>query len=439
MDEEEPLNLFPDNAICENCLLDEDAIAYCRECKRLLCDECLTFHKKARDTSLHETVDSPRADELKKLYCCPTHTDKTLDFFCKTCNTAVCQHCQITGCKQHEVVVSSTVKEDMCNLLDKVKLKREEFAHHAEFIEARIAQNTDAFRRCEGEVAHTFSEMARKLEEQKIEVLKKLREETEKNEARVKKQKEFVENTIREMNRTVEYTEHLLKMKKDAKLMVNKVKTSGELEGRALHEWNTLNATYRCWQLEHKEQQDYAEKFSSLFPKPTTQDIILQGLDGAHVGVSNVFTITASIKDQFDTYDSTTTTNFLSVKILFTPRRGQPSTFIQRKISREKNVWTVSYILRQHGTVVVSISLCGVGVPDHTLDTDPSKNEIKGGDVVMRGPDWHWDNQDGGRGCRGRVVEIRRNGWVSVKWDNAGKHDYRWGSQGLYDLQVVPE
>ncbi len=40
---------------------------------------------------------------------------------------------------------------------------------------------------------------------------------------------------------------------------------------------------------------------------------------------------------------------------------------------------------------------------------------------VMRGPDWEWGDQDGGKGSYGTVVDESsvREGWVDVKWDNS--------------------
>lgn len=457
---EEGGNLFPEGAMCQNCVLDEDAVAYCVQCRRLLCDECLNFHRKMVDTRAHEVRDSPMADELRRLYCCPTHADKTVDFFCRTCNVAACMHCQFTRCKEHQVVVSTDVKQDMSVLLERVKQKREEFRHHAEFIESKIVQNRDAYNRCEAEIEDAFDRLAAELEEKKRAVLGTLRDETTKNDERVGKQKEFVRNTIGELDRTIEYTENLLRTKKDAKLMVNNVRACGDLEGRALHEWNMHNATYRCWQLDHRPQGDHASNFGRLLPRPRVEDVILQGLGrgggeggegggggaGPHVGIRNEFVIEADIKDQLEAYDPTTVTNFLSVRILFTPRSQGSSppataTTIQRKITREGSVWRVSYFLRQHGTVEIHASLCGVELPEQpfVLRTDDSRMLIKVGDVVVRGPDWRWENQDGGEGCKGRVVEVRKNGWVNVKWERNAKHDYRWGAQDCYDLRVVPE
>lgn len=441
--EAEADDLFPEGALCESCVLDEDAVAYCRECKQLLCEDCLAFHRRGRGTSQHETVESQsRAEELRRLYSCKEHQDQRLDYFCKTCNTAVCKNCQVTCCKEHQVAVSTEVRGDVRELLEKVKVKREEFLQHTELIRAREAQNMEAFTQCESEITQGFSELARVLEERKRELLLKLREETERNEERVRQQREFVENTIREMEQTIERAEALIGTKKEAKLMVNKVKVSCDLEGRALHDWNKQNATYRRWRLDHREQREHAEKFGQLLPCPRSEDVEIRGLEGPlRVGAMNSFTVRADIRDQLlgGGYDPATVTNFLSVLITFTPGHGKPATNVQRKITRDENVWSVSFVLRYEGAVTISIALCGVELREQTLAT--ARREAAVGMLVTRGPDWKWDNQDGGRGCRGRVRELRKQqGWVTVMWETTGgQHDYRWGAQDSYDLEVVQE
>lgn len=59
------------------------------------------------------------------------------------------------------------------------------------------------------------------------------------------------------------------------------------------------------------------------------------------------------------------------------------------------------------------------------------------GSRVVRGPDWEWDNQDGGAGVEGRVLVVRADGWVSVRWPSGEDNMYRMGVLGKYDLRVV--
>ena len=60
---------------------------------------------------------------------------------------------------------------------------------------------------------------------------------------------------------------------------------------------------------------------------------------------------------------------------------------------------------------------------------------------VVRGPDWKWQDQDGGEGHLGTVVVVGRSGSVSspdktvvVQWDSGTRTNYRCGFQGAFDL-----
>ena len=72
--------------------------------------------------------------------------------------------------------------------------------------------------------------------------------------------------------------------------------------------------------------------------------------------------------------------------------------------------------------------------------------EIEPGLRVVRGPDWKWDDQDGGEGCLGTVAEAPAtahtqaatgsDGVVVVQWDAGNRCNYRCGMDGKYDLRV---
>lgn len=62
---------------------------------------------------------------------------------------------------------------------------------------------------------------------------------------------------------------------------------------------------------------------------------------------------------------------------------------------------------------------------------------------VVRGPDWRWNDQDGGEGNLGTVVEVGKTGsntspekTVIVQWDNGARTNYRMGYHGAYDLLI---
>lgn len=60
---------------------------------------------------------------------------------------------------------------------------------------------------------------------------------------------------------------------------------------------------------------------------------------------------------------------------------------------------------------------------------------------MKRGPDWNYDDEDGGPGNFGTIVdncEIGSEFNVVVKWDVTGnEEEYCCGSQNKYDLELV--
>jgi hypothetical protein len=69
----------------------------------------------------------------------------------------------------------------------------------------------------------------------------------------------------------------------------------------------------------------------------------------------------------------------------------------------------------------------------------PLRTAVHAGVRVQRGPDWKWEDQDGGSGTTGKTTgEESKVGWVKVRWPSReGSHDYRVGAEGAYDLVVT--
>lgn len=65
--------------------------------------------------------------------------------------------------------------------------------------------------------------------------------------------------------------------------------------------------------------------------------------------------------------------------------------------------------------------------------------------TVVRGRDWEWNDQDGGDGCQGRVVDLvtpaahSARSTVKVEWQNGFKNVYRVGFKGKVDLKFTEE
>ena len=81
-------------------------------------------------------------------------------------------------------------------------------------------------------------------------------------------------------------------------------------------------------------------------------------------------------------------------------------------------------------------------VPEQTLVT---RENVRVGLSVVRGPDFQWENQDGGAGLVGTVVALHgfapsTRDWCAVSWAVSGHlNSYRVGTGGRFDLAVAAD
>ena len=116
---------------CDSCN-EDTSVAYCTECKDLLCKQCWDAHKKLRSTRTHssftlEDAQSMSQDKLIKLipsliHTCQDHTDQQLDFYCQQCIIPVCVKCTIINHKDHPVIeVSKQVDINKATLHESIQ------------------------------------------------------------------------------------------------------------------------------------------------------------------------------------------------------------------------------------------------------------------------------------------------------------------------------
>ena len=416
---------------CQNCIQQDLAVAHCKDCNKLLCGDCLQQHKRQRDTNKHEMIASPFADEIRSRYQCKDHK-KSLDYFCEVCSGAVCDHCTKTTCKDHKILVRTEIETEIQRMVVQVKENESKFKEHKVHIEALMTKNETSFNDCKTQIKNKFQELAESLEAKKQKLLQELEEAKARNDVIDKEQQAFVEDKLRMMNESIAASENLLASPTDAKLMVNRKDTLDELGTRREYSWSKEEAPPRAWQLINKPIRDYALGFGELIPKPRPEDIVISGLDeGVNVGIVNKFTVSVGVPDTVRREDISVV---LTLKEAGNQSRSN-GTLIRHTITEmEKNKWAVSFSLFKPGTVSVSVTACRVtkGTPINI----PTENvTLKEGDKVERGPDWKWENQDGGEGNVGEVVGVKK-GWVMVRWKNDRKtYDYRWGAKSMFDLK----
>ena len=88
-------NILIQNGVpkCDGCF-ENDAVCYCKECKKYLCGLCDNQIHIIPVNTNHLRVNLNEIVKIKKLC---YHHQSNLEFFCESCDEAICKQCQIIG------------------------------------------------------------------------------------------------------------------------------------------------------------------------------------------------------------------------------------------------------------------------------------------------------------------------------------------------------
>ena len=138
----------PQQATCNNCKTAK-AIGCCKDCIKLLCQECIDTHKKWVDFRDHEIKDldevTPNSTSqllpASKISCSkPNHTKK-IKFYCDTCDEAICGDCVLLTHRNHQCQLIADCFDSQCASINsrlysvKERARNIENAIHVKFTE----------------------------------------------------------------------------------------------------------------------------------------------------------------------------------------------------------------------------------------------------------------------------------------------------------------
>lgn len=301
--------------VCTMCVEEKPSIANCKDCCRLLCDECLRQHKRQRDTMNHDIEESESAKQIRKKYQCSEH-DQEVKFYCCDCKMAICLHCTVTRCDGHKKNVASDVKDLLKRSLTILKKKAVQFDSHFEHIESVEEKNKTEVTRCEEEINATFREVISFLEDRRGQLTHQLHDANKLQQKYISKHKDNVKKELDQMRETIERTEDLLKIRQESKLMIERDEYLAKMEELAQLEWSTDKVNPTEWQISAPTKEEYASKFGQILPKPVAQNIIVEMKKTASIGQTNEFTIQVEPLEQISTCNID---REISVKLVLTP------------------------------------------------------------------------------------------------------------------------
>ena len=139
---------------CGFCKKNRDEASYCFECEKMLCCECLKAHEVFRDTAFAGHKVTPvkqfQAEDYeallkRKAFCTEKYHEKEVTrFYCRVCQTCICQICFVMNHKTHEIELLETAADE----------ERAKILAGVEFMNHKQECCRELIRQCEETVAN---------------------------------------------------------------------------------------------------------------------------------------------------------------------------------------------------------------------------------------------------------------------------------------------
>lgn len=219
---------------CDFCVseVDNQAIAFCCECREFLCAGCSDTHKRARRFLQHTVVafDKESASLLPSVvqrgaYICtePDHSENRVKFYCEACRCLVCQECTVANHKDHKCVdVVTTANVQREEMREAVRCASEALAKldHAMDGNKAVVQNVYATKcNCETVINRSFEALREALEQRRTALLSELADICLSKTAALTLQGEHFEKTKQNIVRYVEAISHILQTHSDHEVL----------------------------------------------------------------------------------------------------------------------------------------------------------------------------------------------------------------------------
>ena len=222
---------------CGFCKKKKDEASYCFECEKMLCCDCLNAHEVFREASFagHKVtkIKQFQAEDYeallkRKAFCTEKYHEKEVSrFYCRVCQTCICQICFIMNHKTHEIeLLETAADEERAKILagvESMKQKHQtcrdiirQFEETAVNLEANIATA-----KCQvSQLAEQMIAVIREREREAITTLENTRVSRMQKLDAVKKQ---VQQLKKQIKQAAEFASELAQRSSSADIIANRI------------------------------------------------------------------------------------------------------------------------------------------------------------------------------------------------------------------------
>ena len=412
---------------CEQCKATDSSTikSICNQCG-FVCNSCVENHKRLAIYSEHKTMSlkeeggASLSDKLSFLQpaagtytmTCPHHTGEALKMYCKTCKRVVCKDCTVSQHKQpsHQTNLISSIitaqKEEVRQCLGSVQALQSNalsVVRDARSAQEAIDKQREAIK---STICASFEELARKLEQLKVELLKSADKEADDKISRLASTQKQAEKQESEVGNLVDISDQSFKYCTDQEFMTLKHYMLTRFKEETRKKGTRFSSRHVGFDFPEscfKEIDRVCQSHLQFCHSFSAENSLLsgQGMHQAEVGKLSRFILHARTKSGHTCIEK----QDVEVTVII-PRTGETLTTVVTP-GMELGTYEVSYEPANKGQYRISVKVGGEEVSGSPffVTVKPSKLECTTPILVCEKQEWPW-----GVACSpDREIYITRN------------------------------
>ncbi|XP_064636668.1 tripartite motif-containing protein 2-like isoform X2 [Lineus longissimus] len=224
---------------CVVCQAQGKMATKCQECDGFLCDSCAEGHKEDEVTASHNVVKlselalSDGVDSTNDSLCCSSHEGQTFQFYCNTCETAICEKCTEMEHADHVTLplqdAMDDIKTSLQTNLEHVKAKYSLVQEALVKVEEVQTNLTSNYNECETDILKNFELVEDLVARRKHRLIDDLQVAYDRKHSVMKEQKQMLANLLDTIDSCCELTENAVKHGNETDILLVKKEMSEKL------------------------------------------------------------------------------------------------------------------------------------------------------------------------------------------------------------------
>ena len=217
---------------CKSCGEQAVMVAWCYDCDAMICQLCVTLHKKIAIFREHHVIINKESQQpiVSKSSYCPRHCRVELNYWCTSCSELVCAECLVREHNDHQYSLAEEIKHTLekriKELAGLVTEKKQEFSDYLEKANVAEGKALEYSERMKSKVNNVFDGIVALVEAQRNEALQSVSQGVKE----IWSQKEMMEVSLAQLDSFTRFAENTHKYKPDVAMAAQSVALMEQLK-----------------------------------------------------------------------------------------------------------------------------------------------------------------------------------------------------------------